>query len=264
MKSIKGTAFCSGLAFVAFASVVMSTGAVFATLISNFQFDGNLTDSGTVGRSAIYWGSSVAYVNGIDGQALSFDGVSMLELSNAADFNMQNAFTVAAWIKNTNSSSEQVILSKVEWNAWAGGNKQLSLNGTSTLAVNNYNVGGNAVAFSSAFNDGQWHHVAWTYDPEAMTKWAIYLDGKVGLNSSDYTTGADSATSALRIGGRENYGAAGFVNAFTGAVDVLSIYDTALGLGEIQTLASIPEPSSMVMCSITLFGLMAYAWRKRN
>ena len=40
--------------------------------------------------------------------------------------------------------------------------------------------------------------------------------------------------------------------------------DTVLSAGEIAGLATIPEPSALILLASGLFGLLAYAWRKRK
>ena len=50
----------------------------------------------------------------------------------------------------------------------------------------------------------------------------------------------------------------------TGMIDDVRIYNTALSAGDVQALASVPEPSVTVLLISGLLGLLAYAWRKRR
>ncbi|HEX2750159.1 MAG TPA: LamG-like jellyroll fold domain-containing protein, partial [Verrucomicrobiales bacterium] len=84
-----------------------------------------------------------------------------------------------------------------------------------------------AINLSTNFLDGNWHHVATTYDG---TTRKIYLDG-VQVQSD--TPGANGATAAnFRIGLTYN------AEYFSGTLDEVYIYNNALSAAEVQSLAS--------------------------
>lgn len=113
---------------------------------------------------------------------LDFDGVdSYIDIPNESQFDFSSAFSVEAWIKVSNFDiSYQPIVTKGD-DSWML--QRYSTTNNVELYVRT--SGGNYQAIStSGVNDGNWHHVAGTFDG---TQAKIYVDGV--LEATTATTG---------------------------------------------------------------------------
>ena len=72
-----------------------------------------------------------------------------------------------------------------------------------------------------SFNDGTWHHVAASLSPPGM---ALYVDGKLVGSRTD-TTAGQAYNGYFRVGGDRALGGA---SSFTGRIDEVALYPTAL------------------------------------
>lgn len=114
--------------------------------------------------------------------------------------------------------------------------------------------------------DTDWYHVAVTRSGTTVT---AYVNGKF------YNDGTSSAS----VGGYTGYfgyvpseGLWGVHRGMTGAMDDIAVWNQALTPAQIKALYDgaatplniVPEPSSALLLSVALLGLLAYAWRKRR
>lgn len=248
-----------------------------ADLVSLYTFDNTAANSvsgapdGTVNGGA-------AYVAGKVGTgALSFSSGQYVDATTNGLPNTNAGLwtgTVAFWMKTTNTTSKQCIIGAA--NNWGngtsididtnpGGGLELYLRASSDATL-----GGYTTSAATAF-DGGWHHVAVAWNATTGSAGtgtvSMYLDG-VAL---DTTLTANGITSGDSFGTWDNpvrIAANGRTNPnwdpLTGSLDDVRVYNTALGGSEIAGLAGVPEPSTMVLAGIGLFGMLAYAWRKRK
>ena len=147
---------------------------------------------------------------------------------------MTGDLTLAAWIKTTNSSRNETILSKYN----SSGSEDGYIFETTAAGYVGVHIGGDNVSgtrqpgrFGRAnrINDGNWHHVAAVM--RLGQDISLYVDG--GLSSIYYLTTFGGGT-------RHRCGIAGpashVANLFTGSLDDVRIYTRALGTAEIAQL----------------------------
>ena len=167
------------------------------------------------------------------GMAFSLDGVNdNVSVPDSPAFHFTNAMSVQGWIKTT-GGFDRYIATKHEdalYFAVGGGN----------VAPHKLSFWLNAVssswfAGSTSVDDGQWHHVAATYDGATMK---VYVDGHLD-GSVPHTGNGQTGTSAILIGARSDGTNA---SNFPGMIDELSVYNRALSSAEIQALAAQSEP----------------------
>ncbi|NED93756.1 hypothetical protein G1H11_00315 [Phytoactinopolyspora alkaliphila] len=179
---------------------------------------------------AIVAGSPDA-VDGAVGPALEFGPGDHLELPRSDSITgAGETFTAAAWFRTEQQTSQTIMWaygmgsSTPQWwiRAEPGDNRIRALldSGAATRSL----VAPGDVA------DGEWHHVALTRSDDAM---ALYVDGELAAEAENlFGSASAGARLGIHIGQRPD-GA----NPFTGAVDEVYLYDTALPASEIAALA---------------------------
>ena len=201
-------------------------------LVASWPAEGNANDvSGNSHDGVLHNGATFA--PGKVGTAFSLDGVDdNVSVADSPAFSFSNAMSVAGWI-NTAAGIDRYIATKHDdsfYFAVGGGSvapHMLSfwLNGPSTSWFTG----------STPVDDGQWHHVAATYDGATMS---VYVDGNLD-GSAPRTGSIQAGTSTVLIGARYDGTNAG---NFPGMIDELAIYDRALSAVEIQALAAMSQP----------------------
>lgn len=121
---------------------------------------------------------------GVVGGALNFDGDGdYLDCSNDPRFEIVNQITVSVWIKvSAFDRPYQTIISKGD-TSWrlqrTREEKTLEFGCSGALVPTNPQWGG--IYGKIEVNDGQWHHVAGTYDGANI---CLYVDGKLDVSSA--------------------------------------------------------------------------------
>jgi len=219
-------------------------------LIAQWKFDGDMTDATGNGYDGSPNGDpnyvpGAQYGDDSGGQALNLDGTGQgCVVSHDAALKPLHGITLAAWIKPDVYLGDpwQVIIRKddggggrylLELGEWAGSDGiwlGLVIGGSYREHV--------AAVDPAILTDGQWHHVAGTYDGSTMR---IYFDGEEKFSANYSGTLGQAGTTPLRIG---------FISGepFEGGIDDVRIYDYGLGAREIQALmsprASNPDPAN--------------------
>jgi len=152
------------------------------------------------------------------------DGDSLLKCANGN-------ISLTAWIK-TNSSKEQTIWSKLQpTNPWTGTTIKLE-SGTARVWH-----GGGWVDSNISYNDGQWHHFAYTRDA-ATNAGKFYKDG-VLVSTITYSS-YNSTTSNAMIADDSDVLTSN--RYWLGSLTDIRVYNSALNLSQIQTISSSIEP----------------------
>ena len=224
---------------------------------------------------------TVPTATGKIGEALSFSGSD----SNYVDFGNvfdpgPDSYTVSLWFKATTVAPGTQFLAG-KWNASSGEGGWSVFLGTSAIQVRGMQENGTRFGqyLPGAVSANEWHNVVMVIDRDTNTVRG-YLDGSnAGFLAGGSGATGDTLTSTgnrgittnipLWLGRRSTTGA-----PFSGLIDDFAIWDRALSADEIEYLymkglqgfdaATIPEPSSMVLCGIGLALLAARAARRRK
>jgi hypothetical protein len=178
-----------------------------------------------------------AWVDGVADKALKLDGDGdYVDLGNDSSFNLTAQITVATWIKVEKFDCEwQAVVTKGD------GSWRLQRNGTKSsleFACTGAFVPGALVGSlfgSASVNDGQWHHIAGTYDG---SKICLYVDGRIDILSD--------ADGSIEI---NNYNLLIGANAekpdrnFNGSIDDVRIYSYALSDDEVKAISTEQNPA---------------------
>ncbi len=209
-----------------------------AELVAGYSFEGNLEDMSGNGYDGTASGT-VAYGTGpiAHGQCLELNGTNYVEIplgSANPIISDANGFTCMSWV-NTDAGGINVVLASgalLEQNDWF----YAVPNGTSVhfdlWYVDGWSGGG--------LTPGQWYHVAIVYN--ADSSYTIYLDGQeIGTETFWAPIGtADRSSFVVRIGGANNWDYPGEGPLYSGLLDDVWLFNTALTQPEIQDLMNLP------------------------
>ena len=204
-----------------------------AGLVAYWPFNdaGTLGTDGVGGTVLTSNGGAAFTATGKSGGGLSLNGSNQFLSGTVNNLPIGNStYTQAAWFKPTVLGARGII-------GWGNYGATRQVNALrifdSGNAFRHYWWGADLDSPSSATNflDGNWHHVATTYDG---TTRRIYLDGSQVVSD---TPGANAATAAnFRIGSTNNG------EYFSGTLDDVAIYNNALSAAQVQSLASGGSP----------------------
>lgn len=193
------------------------------------QFDnkGYVKDSSSNSNSGAPSGTT--YIQGKIGKARSFNGSSdFVSITDAASLR-PTSVTVDTWIK-TSTAGTQALVDKSRGSG-VGSSYYLGIGGLSAACSNtaavNFTAGTGAAWVQlcgvASVNDGNWHHVAATYDGTAAN---IYLDGKLDATGT-LSQALNYVASANLFFGKYNSAGNSFFNGTLDEVRVSSSVRTA-------------------------------------
>ena len=161
-------------------------------------------------------------------EAANFNGSSSkITISDDSSFSPSvNPISISCWIKTTSTTDYFIskgIASNYEYAIYINGNGQVEL-----AAYISSGASGVFIASTSAYNDGNWHHVVGVFDPSGNFK--IYVDGSQQATSST-SVSMSNGTSPLLIGTGFNS-----TNYFNGSIDQVRIFNDALTSSEVTEL----------------------------
>jgi len=250
--------------------------AAFGGLVIYYDMEGdaeNVANPGTLdgfaagdatftGTGPASFGSS-AELDGTN-DAIAFGDLNTLD--NATNF------TVAAWYRRdvnktgdeasgeaTNHDVNNVLFA----NSSDGGNDNFEIGTQGNLIEVYIDSGSGGDDTTRTFDttplggitNGEWYHIALTWDASADPEVVVYLNGQVAGTSADWNGGMlDDSTD-----NEASLGYARHVNAMwgdlDGGIDEFRLYDMTLSQSEIQAIAGIPEPGSFALLCFAALGL---------
>jgi len=194
---------------------------------------------GTLGDSPIVDPRDPQWSTGVNGAALTFDGVDdRVTVASAADLEFSSTFTVEAWVRRASFGAPQCVLSKGDnpsRNFW------VLLDASDHIEFGWQTAAGatHGVTSTATIGDSSWHHVACVYDAVAGQD-RIYLDGALVKSAADSGTPATGAD-PLYIGARL---AAGTPKTFfNGSIDQVRVAPRALYVTNFTPQVFFPNPS---------------------
>lgn len=191
---------------------------------------------------------SGGWVEGIIGTALDFDNSdSYVRIPDHSSLNPA-VITVAAWINTAATGTVDQIVTKDNGSSGQVWQFRKASNDTVQFIVFNETTFGQLIS-ASTVADGDWHHVAGTWDGSEM---GIFVDGdnegSVGFSGAF----RKNQTNDVLIG-RAETASPGY---FDGLIDEVRVYDRVLKDGEISDLANLETsggftvpPATNVLCA---------------
>jgi hypothetical protein len=161
------------------------------------------------------------WVDGYDGGGLELDGSSWADCGNPATLQIVGPITIACWIKPAALGGDQGFV---------------ALNGSYAFKVSDYDSSDDHLrfttpgvadhdAFNAILNNGEWQHVAVTFEPEKAVGAVFYINGDE----------ADRMDASAMSGGSGPFliGNNQWNENYTGLIDDVRVYNKALTAEEI-------------------------------
>ena len=214
--------------------------AIYANLRAWWKLDestGTIADD-TTGRAQDGTVDGAAWIGGIDGNALDFDGSDDgVLVGSSAAITGSGDFSLAAWVKVNPGSPLGTVIQQREPGA-SGHLGEYMLNVNADGTVNFFVYNNNAYQFdlttAATLNDGQWHHLAAI---RSGTTGRIYIDGIESASGSGTIQPLLARAVAIGYDHRDNN------KHYDGSIDDVRIYERALSAAEIDTLHDVLVPN---------------------
>lgn len=192
----------------------------------------NAGNDGTRGGSTSSEAADPTWVNGVHENGLDFDGAGdYFHVPYDTTLDVTANITVSAWVKmDGKTGSNQFVVSK--YTGATTDKNQYSLfyhDASNTTAFEIHDSTYQTANGTIDINDGNWHHVAGTYNGETLT---LYIDGAIDRTLS-HSGSADSDGTGDIFVGRQ----AGVNNRhFNGTIDEVQVYNRTLTSEEVEWL----------------------------
>ncbi len=217
-----------------------------AGLVAHYQFENNAYDSSGYGNDGLAHGG-VTYDAGVIGlgQAAVFDGISgYIDVPHSPSLAPTEAVTVSTWIRST-YQGQSYIQMKSECSTQHNRNFWLTGNQGYSSAFGMIDEDWNYLQARCLHDecqdvwDGEWHHIAGTYDRNELK---YFVDGQL-VSVVPHTVPINVSTGTLAFA-RDCVG-----HRFPMELDDFRIYNRALSPGEISEFACIGDADADGICA---------------
>lgn len=167
--------------------------------------------------------------------SVNLDGSSgTIQIPDSPNLELDNtqSFSLEAWVKTTNSTSQQEIMSKMAnsspYQGW-----EVGTNGGQPYfyLINSWETNDLYVSANQSVSDGNWHHLVVTYDGSSKAAGVtFYVDGQPVPTSlhDDTLSGTTKSPAEMTIGSRADNGF-----FFNGNLADAAVYPNALTAGQV-------------------------------
>jgi len=246
--------------------ILLSTGTVWADLsdglIAYYSFSGNANDESGYGHNGNVYGATLTidrFVN--PNSAYSFDGVDdYIDFGSGIStlFDSWDSFTLAAWIKHSESSTFDSIIARHDDRKGTFNYAIGVIDNKFVLIADQSYVDSRWLRSNTVLTDGLWYHVVGVYYNKNMT---VYVNGTEDESDIFPAGGIGDLTASLYIGKTGYWSGYPDDRYFSGVIDEVKIYNRALTDSEVYDLYLIPEHSAVVLGSI---GIGFVTWLSRR
>jgi hypothetical protein len=216
------------LADVGGADTALQQGLVarYALAVSSKVMAGSAPEPKTVGNITAEAGRASG--------AVVIDGSSYVDLGNVGDFDTKDAFSYSVWVNPANGNG--VPLSRMDsksnyrgWDLYISGSKP------AVHIINSWPANGLKVISRATIPNGQWSHIAVTYDGSAKPEGL-----KIYINSKPVETDVEtnSLSGSIRTPVSAKIGTRTGSDGYRGKVEDVALYRRALTPAEVATMTN--------------------------
>lgn len=193
----------------------------------------------------------LASVTGVSGKGIQGNGTKAVKYPSANDFRDVTSCTISMWVNNTVNPNTELYFSLASKDYWHESAAFLLVEHaavdkcTFKFALMDHWVEYTNQSFTKPLFNGQWHHLAFTYD-EVSSILKIYFDGvevPTPGTSGNFGIGKLNLKTAtnLVVGGWNKHAGLtgptdGWINGFTGKMDQFRLYNKVLTASEVLAL----------------------------
>jgi PKD repeat protein len=174
--------------------------------------------------------------------AAAFDGTSNGLLATQTAVPGPNVFSLEAWFRTTTTAGGKIVgFGSANTGISSNRDRHIYMETDGRVSFGVYTGVRQAITGSTAYNDGDWHHVVGTLGPGGL---ALYVDGAQVAARSDVTS-AQAYNGYWRIGGDRGWSGADY---WTGDVDEVAVYPTVLSAAQVAdhfSLATTGTPTNV-------------------
>ena len=201
---------------------------------------------------------SISWTTGVHGTAMQGSSTALIHYVNANDFAASTSFSISFWIQATLAQKDHVnadglLALPSTTNFWSNvciyADHEASTSDSMPLKFHFANGTGDNWDFQysgptgiPSMYDGNWHHIAFTYDQSIETA-TLYIDGAQFDQKSKEVIAFDGAATGFIIGGfQEMIGIFDtqadntWQSGWPGGMDQVRLYNTALAASDVQAL----------------------------
>ena len=198
------------------------------------EADGDFRDSHGRSAPAVLHGSRSS-VPGHSGNALQFSGSTWLAAPDVGDFDADQPFTAAAWIRTAAGSGGTVFSRMDDAAAYRGYDFIVEGGRLNAHFVDHWPDKGCKVSTAAVLKPQQWHHVTLVWQGSRRAAGIrIYVDGvpqTLQVDNDGEVAGSLRTAKPFHIGRRQNS------VPFTGTIDDVRIFSRALSDDDVRRLA---------------------------
>ncbi|MBN1359660.1 MAG: discoidin domain-containing protein [Sedimentisphaerales bacterium] len=202
--------------------------ATTATLAAYWALDGNATDGSGNGNDGTLMGGATWTAGGKVGGALSLNGTdAYANCGNGATLNITEAITLSAWVNpaDANNGQHNPFVTK--------GDQAYAIKHNTSNQIETFIYDDNWYTATTDIDDsfdGEWHHVAATYDGLHLR---LYVDGALRA-TTEHAGSIASATYNVNLGRN----AQNTDRLYSGLIDEVRIYNGALSPAQVVQLGT--------------------------
>jgi Protein of unknown function (DUF1553)/Protein of unknown function (DUF1549)/Concanavalin A-like lectin/glucanases superfamily/Planctomycete cytochrome C len=202
-------------------------------LQASFSFESNHEASSQAG--------DISFAPGRLGRAAAFDGKAFLDAGPVAQFEIEEQFTLAAWIYSDETPDGSVMSRMVDNPKGKGFGVHLDKGKVYVNITSNWNDDAIRLQTEQTLSPREWHHLTVTYSGSRMAEGIhVYVDGSPAKTDvlldtlyRPFRNAGGSLNQPFRIGAGW-----GPERRFRGLIDEVRVYSRVLSLEEISILAS--------------------------
>jgi len=178
-----------------------------------------------------------------------FDGVDeFVNMSNVISLGAGDSFSFSAWVKTTAVAAQTILAKKLSGGSGAGYEVTMTAAGELQITLTKSGTTALVKRTNTTFNDGNWHHIAVTYDGSRTAAGTIlYLDNVVPASTdvNDTLSGNMNNAANFNIGGKDDS-----VAFWNGNIDETSVWNLiALSVAEINEIYNSASPGDLAQHS---------------
>lgn len=174
-------------------------------------------------------------VSGFIGNAVHFDGTTLLEIDTPVTFNRSIPFSVAAWIKPASSRPACILSKNNDRKQLRGFDIMLRKGKLSVHLIHKWNSNAIQVSTVASIKSGRWQHLLITYDGSSKASGVrIYIDGQSQTTSASF----DSLTADITVDEPLRFGRRSTSAFYIGKLDDVRIFQRVLPEDEAKQLAT--------------------------